>query len=119
MKLNRSMLLKAGIVAAVVLIIYLIWRSSKCKDTYATFTGPMPEPFASYSPPMPPVRDDEYAENMFEADAADYAEEGDEQIEEMMGDGALPDYAEEADNFPLLQSTIDDDEANTMFEPEM
>lgn len=94
MKLNKDVLMKVGIVAAVLLILYLIYRSRGCKDTYAEF-----------------VPDDEYSENMFQEDAADYAEE------------AADYYSEEEDgpveNYTLMESTLEDDQANAMFEPEM
>lgn len=101
MKLDRDTLMKIGIVAAVALIIYLVYRSRKCKDSYTNFV-PQPQ--------------EDYAENMYMEDAADYAEEGD-------GD----DYYEEEyqqhgqhgqENYTLMESTLDDDQANAMFEPE-
>lgn len=95
-KLNKDTMMKVGIVAAVALIIYLVYRSRTRKDAFAEYaTSP---------------QEDEYAENMYEAEPADYAEEGDE------------DYGEEqggVENYTLMQSTLDDDEANAMFEPEM
>lgn len=109
---DRNLALKVGIAVAVVVIIYLIWRARKCKDTYAMFAPPpASEGYAMFAPP---VRDDEYAENMFEDRAADYAEEGDEQIPDTMD---MPSAM--SSEFPIMQSTLDDDEANAMFEPEM
>lgn len=97
MKLNKDMLMKVGIVAAVVLIIYLVYRSRSCgKDGY---TG-----YAEYVP------DDEYSENMYENEAADYAEEGDDYSEDEMP---------QIENYTLMESTLEDDQANAMFEPEM
>ena len=130
MTLKRDTLMKIGVAAAVVLIIYLIYRSRSCKDTFAAYAqGP---------------RDDEYAEKMFAEGSADYAEEyakyaqaGDEDYAEEYAQYAKPgdeDYAEEYAQYGnyetfeqprvetftnLMQSTLDDDEANAMFEPEM
>ena len=145
MTLKRDTLMKIGVAAAVVLIIYLIYRSRSCKDTFAAYAqGP---------------RDDEYAEKMFAEGSADYAEEyakyaqaGDEDYAEEYAQYAKPgdeDYAEEYAQYTqagdedyaeeyaqygnyetfeqprvetftnLMQSTLDDDEANAMFEPEM
>lgn len=125
LKFDRSMALKVGIAVAVAVIIYLIWRARRCKDTYAMFAPPMhgqTEGYAMFAPPQP-QQDDEYAENMFEDRAADYAEEGDEEIPDMGMDmradmpASLP--GPHANEFPIMQSTLDDDEANAMFEPEM
>lgn len=95
MKLNKDVLMKAGIVAAVALVLYLIYRSRSCKDTYADY-----------------VADDDYAENMYEPQAADYAEE--DYAEEAYGDNTAGDPQS-----LLMESTMDDDQANAMFEPEM
>lgn len=88
MKLNKDLLMKIAIVAAIVLIIYLVYRSRSCKDTYAEY-----------------VADDEYAENMFEEQTADYAE--------------ADYYTEDEPANMLMESTLDEDQANAMFEPEM
>lgn len=101
-KWNKDTLMKVGIAAAVVIIVYLLYRSQKNKDTYS-----------EYVPDAP--MDDEYAENMFASDAADYAEEEDDYAEEE----EEPPMTGEVENFTLMQSTLDDDEANAMFEPEM
>jgi hypothetical protein len=93
MKLNKDLLMKVGIVAAIALIIYLVYRSRQCKDTYAQWA---------------PSTTDDYAENMFEEEAADYADEGDEYTDQ----GGV-------ENYTLMESTLDDDQANAMFEPEM
>jgi hypothetical protein len=94
MKLDKTMLMKVAIAAAVVLIVFLIFRSRSCKgkDGYAQFVAS-------------PV-DDEYGENMYRADAADYAH-------------ATDDFAEEPQNYTLMESTLEDDRANAMFEPEL
>lgn len=112
-KVNKDILMKVGIAAAVVLIIYLVYRSRSAKCSR----------YAEYVPDAP-VRDDEYAENMFAGQEADYAEEDDDDYaEEDDDDYAEDDYAEEdergrMENFTLMQSTLDDDQANAMFEPE-
>ncbi len=95
MKLNKDTLMKVGIVAAVALIIYLVYRSRSCKDNYSEYES-MPQ--------------DDYAENMYMEEPQDYAEEGDEYVEE-----AEP----QVENYTLMESTLDDDQANAMFEPEM
>lgn len=92
MKFNRDVLMKVGIVAAVLLIIFLIFRSRSCKSAYAEF-----------------VPDDNYAENMYEERAADYAEE----------DAYTEDEEPRIENYTLMESTLADDQANAMFEPEM
>ena len=101
MKLNRDMLMKIGIVAAIAIILYLVYRSRKCKDAYTEYV---------------PTPQDDYEENMYVEDAAEYAEEGDDYYEE-------EDYAEEeypqVENYTLMESTLDDDQANSMFDPEM
>lgn len=89
MKLNKDLLMKIGIVAAIVLIIYLVYRSRSCKDSYAEYVP----------------NDDEYAENMYEDQPADYAE--------------ADYYTEEEPPNMLMESTLDEDQANAMFEPEM
>lgn len=88
MKLNKDLLMKIAIAAAIALIIYLVYRSRSCKDSYAEY-----------------VADDEYAENMFEEQAADYAE--------------ADYYSDEEPPNMLMESTLDEDRANAMFEPEM
>ena len=93
MKLNKDVLMKVGIVAAILLVLYLIYRSRGCKDSYSEF-----------------VADDEYAENMFQEDAADYAEE------EYYTDSEEDPTTE---NYTLMESTLEDDQANAMFAPEM
>lgn len=124
LKFDRNMALKVGIVVAVVVIVYLIWRARTCKDTYAMFAPTMrgdSEGYAMFAPPQAPQQNDEYAENMFEDRAADYAEEGDEQIPDMGMGADMPTSLPSpyANDFPIMQSTLDDDEANAMFEPEM
>ena len=115
MTLKRDTLMKIGVAAAVVLIIYLIYRSRSCKDTFAAYAqGP---------------RDDEYAEKMFAEGSADYAEEyakyaqaGDEDYAEEYAQYGNYETFEQprVETFTnLMQSTLDDDEANAMFEPEM
>lgn len=105
MKLNRDFLMKAGIVAAVAIIIYLIYKSRNCKDSYAEF-----------------VPENDAAENMFAEDAADFAEEyyaesTDDYAHENDDEAAefIPDEAIE--NFTLMESALDDDHANALFEP--
>ena len=98
MKLNKDLLMKVGIVAAIALIIYLVYRSRQCKDTFAQWA--------------PSGSEEDYAENMFEEEAADYAMDGDEYYEENNGSGGT-------ENYTLMESTLDDDQANAMFEPEM
>lgn len=97
MKVDKDVLMKVGIAAAIVLIVYLVYRSRSCKDTYAQF-----------------VADDQYSENMFEESPADLAEGeyGDDYAEEDYGGGPI-------ENFTLMESTLDDDQANAVFEPEM
>ena len=97
MKLNKDLLMKIAIVAAIALIIYLVYRSRSCKDTYAEYV-----PDDEYNEQMP---DGEYAENMFEDQAADYAE--------------ADYYTEEEPPTMLMESTLNEDQANAMFEPEM
>lgn len=96
MKVNKDMLMKIGIVAAIAIIIYLVFRSRKCKDGYSEWV---------------PTPQEDYAENMYEEEPADYAEEGDDYAED--------EYPEYQENYTLMESTLDDDQANAMFEPDM
>lgn len=91
MKFDKNLWMKIGIVAAIALIIYLVFRSRKCKDSYANWV---------------PSSDDQ-AENLFENDTADYAEDADEYVGQ-----------EGMENFTLMESTLDDDHANAVFDPE-
>lgn len=104
MKLNKDVLMKVGIVAAIALIVYLVYTSRGCKDGYDEY-------YSEYVP------EDEYSENMYEQDAADYAEE-EEYYEEPEEDSYEEEYPQ-AENYTLMESTLDDDEANAAFEPEM
>lgn len=98
MGISKDTMMKVGIVAAIALIIYLVYRSRSCKDTYAEF---VPSP--------------DYAENMFREEAADYAEEGDEYF----GQDQYNDFSHKEHYTSLMESTLDDDEANAVFEPGM
>ncbi len=106
MKLNRDVLMKIGIVVAITIIIYLLYKSHNCKNTYAEFVG-----------------EEDAAENMFAEDAADYAEETDDYAdyaEEADSDEAaeyVPEDDEGVENFTLMESAVDDSHANAMFEP--
>ena len=99
MKLNKDMLMKIGIAAAILLVLYLVFRSRNCKDSFDGYADYVPE--------------DEYSENMYEEQPADYAEEADEYYTEE------DDQQPQIENFTLMESTLEDDEANAMFEPEM
>lgn len=103
MKLNKDMLMKIGIVAAIAIIVFLIYRSKGCKDSYGDYEE---EGYAEYVP------EDEYAENMYEDDEADYGDVQDDYYEE--------EYDQpETENYTLMESTLDDEEANAAFEPDM
>lgn len=126
--LTKDLLMKVGIGAAVVVVIYLIFRSRKCRA----------EGYAGYVPALQP---DEYAENMYEAGEADYAHavyasddyaEEQEDAEDDAGDDAGDDRDARDDGDwvksakwkrlegqLLMESTLNDDEANAIFEPEM
>lgn len=106
MKLNRDVLMKVGIAAAIVLIIYLLFRSRSCKDSFADYADYGAQDGAQDGGGVP---DDEYAENMYEEQPADYAY-GDDNADTDYTDGESP---------LLMESTLRDDQANAMFEPEL
>ncbi len=92
MKLNRDLLMKVGIVVAIAIIIYLLYRSRNCKDNYANY--------------VPSVPEEDYAEEeAYEDESADYAEED------------MDDEGQE--NYTLMESTLDDESANAVFDPSM
>ena len=103
MTLNRDMLMKIGIVAAIALIIYLVYRSRKCKDNYTEWV-PTPEDYAE--------EQDEYEQPGQEVE--DYAEEGSEYYEDQ-----YEELYPQQENYTLMESTLDDDQTNALFEPVM
>lgn len=112
---SKDTLLKVGIAVAVALILYLVLRSATCSKR---------EAYAMFAAPRRPARDDEYAENMYEASGRgapvdDYAEE--EYYPE--ADAATADPSDAATlaaqpDYYVMQSTLDDDEANAQFSPD-
>lgn len=107
MTLNRDMLMKVGIVAAVTLIIYLVYRSRKCKDNYTEWV-PTPEDYAE-------DRDEYHPQQDYAMEHEDYAEESNEYFEDQYEEL----YPQQVENYTLMESTLDDDQANAMFEPAM
>ena len=146
-KVSKDTLLKVGIAAAVAVILYLVLRSVTCskregwygkrrRERYATFAAPRRSRREGYAMFASPRRgrpaDDEYAENMFEAMPApvdDYAEEdyyaeaGDDVVVEGAEGGQEEVATEEPTpesrpDYYVMESTLDDEDANAQFAPD-
>ena len=131
---SKDTLMKVGIAAAVALIVYLVLRARSCtqreryamfaaprrRDGYAPFIRPtrpiknrnrrryLRERFAMYASPNGP-RDDEYAESLLESQPAPADD---------LAEAAASLRAEDHLGSHLMQSTLEDDEANAMFSPD-
>lgn len=140
MTLDKDTLLKVGIAASVALVVYLLFRSRGCSEQYAGYVPALaPDEYAEnmyesagdhadfahaeYVPDDYAVEeDDEDPEADDEEDDAEDPEADDEEDDDAEytgGRGGRRRKMRILDGQLLMESTLDDDEANAIFEPEL
>ena len=106
-KLKKDTMVKIGIIVAIALAVFFVYRSRSRSNFQSSHVEWVPTP------------QDNYAEEEY-ADGEEYAEEEEEYAEEE-AEYVEDDYAAEYDDgtasMSLMESTLDDDYANTMFDP--
>lgn len=140
MALDKDTLLKVGIAASVALVVYLLYRSRSCSEQYAGYVPALaPDEYAenmyenagdhadfAHAEYVP----DDYAEEDADEEDEDGAEDEDWDEAEDDADDDEDDGEDTGgrrgiqkmrilDGQLLMESTLEDDEANAIFEPEL
>lgn len=97
MKANKQLATRVGVVIAVLVIVYCMFKLRSCKDTYAEL---------AYDNYYEEPAEEEYEE---EAQEQEEYEEEDDYYSEDGGEGY-------DDPYTLMESTMDDAQANAMFQ---
>lgn len=117
-KLKKDTLIKIGIVAVIALVVFLIYRSKRRSGFEGDHMQWVPTPNDNYGEEA--YGEDDMAE---EEPEEEYAEEDENPEDDYEAEYAEDDYNAEYDDgtgtggVGLMESTLDDDYANTMFQP--
>ena len=114
------MLTRLGVIAAVIVIIYCMFKLRTCKDTYAELDY---DAYYEEQAAAQDIQDIELEEDKYEEDNEDYYEEGDGG-DEAPEEGEYANYEgpvgnDPYDNYTLMESTMDDTQTNALFEAGM
>ena len=106
-RLKKDTMIKIGVVVAIALVVFFVYRSRRRSDFQSSHMEWVPTPQDNYA-------EEEYAGDEEEyADSEEYAEEEAEYVE----DDYAAEYDDGTETMGLMESTLDDDYANTMFDP--
>ena len=116
-KLKKDTMIKIGIIAAIALVVFFVYRSRRRSGFEGDHMQWVPTPDDNYAYAG---EEDVYGDDMGEDE---YAEEDEYPQDDYEAEYEEDDYAAEYDDgtgtggMGLMESTMDDDYANTMFNP--
>ena len=126
-KLKKDTLIKIGIVAVIALVVFFVYRSKRRSGFEGDHMQWVPTPNDNYGEEAYDYGEDDYAEEpedeYAEEPEEEYAEEDEYPQDDYEAEYVEDDYGAEYDDgtgtggLGLMESTMDDDYANTMFKP--